>query len=65
MFIRDKVWFDKFYTEALASQEVNLQNENLQIEQLHTYVLDWIEDTEGPTFYNNKLLKDFQNEFED
>jgi hypothetical protein len=31
---------------------------------LHTYVLDWIENTEGPTFNNNKLLKNFQNEFE-
>jgi hypothetical protein len=37
MFIRDKVWFDKFYTEALASQKVNFQNENFQIKQLHTY----------------------------
>jgi hypothetical protein len=63
MSIRDKVWFDKFYTEALASQEVNIQDEDLQIEQLHTYVLDWIENTEGPTFYNNRLLRDFQNEF--
>jgi hypothetical protein len=64
MFIRNKVWFDKFYTEALASQEVNLQDEDLQIEQLHIYVLDWIEDIEGLTFYNNRLLKDFQDEFE-
>jgi hypothetical protein len=31
---------------------------------LYTYVLDWIKDTEGLTFYNNRLLKDFQNEFE-
>jgi hypothetical protein len=64
IFIRNKVWFEKFYIEALASQEINLQNEDLQIEQLHTYVLDWIEDIKGLTFYNNRLLKNFQNEFE-
>jgi hypothetical protein len=32
--------FDTFYTEALIRQEINLQNEDLQIKQLHIYVLD-------------------------